>query len=773
VLDRVCPREQRRIVKTPSAGALRGRYSDSARSETSTRGAVSFFDDQADRWEDLYRSRAAFRDRLSLFSEALASRVPPPGRILDLGCGPGVMSLSFAAQGYRVIGVDAAPRMIERAEGERRQHNMDRVHFSVMDATRPGFARESFDAVVCSSVIEYIPDDVALLQQIAVLLRPGGWVLVSVPHSASVLALAEDATARLSRFRHSPGRGHLVYSRRRYRNRDLIRQLALLGFGEIALRYYEVPLLGALAVPLSRLPIFGLMMLVIARREPAAVVKLQESPQWRSTVRRRAWSRKNLWEATPTVIRRWVGRSLHGIAPSTLLGAQFRRTVRFARHVDRWPVERVAEFQLHRLRQVLSWAYARSPYYRAVFDSAGLAPDGLRHVDDLRCLPFLTREAVEFNLSDMACVPLDSRRVELVSTGGVSGTPLHFFIGVDRSATEFAYLLASWERSGYRLGMALAAFRGRIVGHTCNNVHVDVDPILRHYHYSTFHLTDRNVGDYLEHISGIGPCYLHIYPSTGAILARYISSQGLTVPANIRGIIAESENVYPEQRAFIERVFGVRMFSCYGHTEKLILASECETSTAYHIWPTYGYCEIIDECGNAVATPGQRGELVGTGFINRAVPFIRYRTGDYATYVDHVCRRCGRPHLIVSDIRGHRVQEVLIASDGSQIPWTAVNMHDDTFMRVRQFQFRQDRPGHAVLRVVPSAGFNDADAQRISDRIALKLGDRISIEIELTDMIPTSPTGKAIYVDQRVPAAAPEAAPGLSEASLADALPAV
>jgi phenylacetate-CoA ligase len=148
---------------------------------------------------------------------------------------------------------------------------------------------------------------------------------------------------------------------------------------------------------------------------------------------------------------------------------------------------------------------------------------------------------------------------------------------------------------------------------------------------------------------------------------------------------------------------------------------------------------------------GRRGEIVGTGFINTVVPFIRYRTGDYATYVGDHCEACGRQHTIIRDIRGHRTQEMLIAADGSEISWTALNMHDDTFLHVRQFQFRQDRPGRAVLRVVPADGFGDVDRQRIGQRLLTKLVGRIEFTIECTDRIRLSPRGKAVYVDQRIP----------------------
>ncbi len=132
------------------------------------------------------------------------------------------------------------------------------------------------------------------------------------------------------------------------------------------------------------------------------------------------------------------------------------------------------------------------------------------------------------------------------------------------------------------------------------------------------------------------------------------------------------------------------------------------------------------------------------------MPFIRYRTGDWATYVSDRCQTCGREHTLIRDIRGHRTQEVLIAADGSEISWTALNMHDDTFMHVRQFQFFQETPGQAVLRIVPADGFGKDDADRIHRNLGCKLYSQLAFTIELTEAIPLSPRGKAIYVDQRI-----------------------
>ena len=154
-----------------------------------------------------------------------------------------------------------------------------------------------------------------------------------------------------------------------------------------------------------------------------------------------------------------------------------------------------------------------------------------------------------------------------------------------------------------------------------------------------------------------------------------------------------------------------------------------------------------------MTTPGRRGEIVGTGFINTVMPFIRYRTGDWATYVGDRCDACGREHIVIRDIRGHRIQEVLIAADGSEISWTALNMHDDTFIRVRQFQFSQETPGQAVLQIVPADGFGEEDVERIYRNLGRKFNGQLAFKIRRVNAISLSARGKTIYVDQQIPQA--------------------
>ncbi|MCX5673856.1 MAG: phenylacetate--CoA ligase family protein [Planctomycetota bacterium] len=466
---------------------------------------------------------------------------------------------------------------------------------------------------------------------------------------------------------------------------------------------------------------------------------------------KRALSRKNLWDATPQAVKAVLGRALSVFPPAVLLGSRFRRHFRFVEEAQWWPAERAREYQLKAVREICNLAYAQTPYYHRMFDAVGLRPNDLKSLDDLRALPTMDKHTVREHLDEMCAKPVTDPSVDYVSTGGSGGIPLYFYIGRERSYIEYAYLVSSWGRAGYRLGVPLAVLRGRVIRPDANGLYHEYDPLLRHHHYSNFHMTDENMQRYTEHMRGIGPCYLHMYPSSAVILARFLRRRGGKVPGNILGILAGSENVVADHRRYVEETFGVRYYSWYGHSEKLVLGAECEHSADYHVWPTYGYFELLDDEGKPVTQPGQRGEIVGTGFINKVVPFIRYRTGDYATYVADHCEACGRQHPILRDVEGRSPSGALVAADGSLIAMTAINVHDDTFTNVRQFQFYQDTPGEAVLRIVPATGFGDADAERIKRSLRPKLDGRISFVIQLVDALPLSPRGKAIYVDQKIP----------------------
>ncbi|MEO0786120.1 MAG: class I SAM-dependent methyltransferase, partial [Pseudomonadota bacterium] len=114
----------------------------------------------------------------------------PGSRVLDLGCGEGrhVHGLHMLG-GMDVIGVDLDEASLEKARAglatlpPRREGDPHTTQFQSGDATRLEFADDAFDAVICSEVLEHLPDYDAALAEIRRVLKPDGRLCITVPHA--------------------------------------------------------------------------------------------------------------------------------------------------------------------------------------------------------------------------------------------------------------------------------------------------------------------------------------------------------------------------------------------------------------------------------------------------------------------------------------------------------------------------------------------------------------------------------------------------------------
>ena len=466
---------------------------------------------------------------------------------------------------------------------------------------------------------------------------------------------------------------------------------------------------------------------------------------------KKAFSKKNLWDNTPAGLKALIGSGLSIVPLPYLLGGQFRRWHQIAREADQWDAERIREHQLAQLRRVLTLAYDKTEYYRETFRAVGFQPGDFKRLEDLERLPTIDKVTVRENWDRMMTRPVNDPNIDMVTTGGTSGEPMRFYMSSSRHGPEFGHLTACWSRVGYQPGDVFAVLRGRVITKPTNGMYYQYDPLFRYHYYSTFHMSPADLRAYLAHMNQVQPKFLHAYPSSLFALLEFAVSEGLTLPKSLRAVLFESEALFPHQRALFRNKLGVRTFSCYGHSEKLVMAAQCESSDEYHVAPAYGYCEVLNEGAAAVAS-GETGELTGTGFINDVMPFIRYRTGDSATRGGNQCSACGRQHMLLKEIQGRWGQEFLVCRDGrTLISMTSLNLHDDTFEGITRFQFQQTEPGKVLLKLVTTKTGAARDLARFHRHFEPKLAHAIELDVRFVDEIPLTRMGKQPMIDQRCP----------------------
>jgi phenylacetate-CoA ligase len=142
-----------------------------------------------------------------------------------------------------------------------------------------------------------------------------------------------------------------------------------------------------------------------------------------------------------------------------------------------------------------------------------------------------------------------------------------------------------------------------------------------------------------------------------------------------------------------------------------------------------------------VNKPGEVGEIVATSFIMEATPFIRFRTEDLAVFKGWGCRECGRPYQIWERIEG-RLQELIQTETGRLISTSMLNMHDDSYDFIKQFQFHQKVKGRVIFRYSPKTGCSKEFMRRVQEKLQKKLGEDIFLEMERVEEIPLTKRGK-------------------------------
>ena len=329
-----------------------------------------------------------------------------------------------------------------------------------------------------------------------------------------------------------------------------------------------------------------------------------------------------------------------------------------------------------------------------------------------------------------------------MTTGGTSGNQLRLLLDDGSQSAEMAYMHRQWARVGYSPRSKKATFRGIEFKALPPNVFWQYNSIYNEVQFSPFLMSQVNLDSYLAEFIKYCPSFIHGYPSAIELFADYIISNRLNhLLPQVQGILCGSEALLDSQREKIECAFNARAFSWYGHTERLVLAGECEFNSTYHHFPDYGYLEIVDDGGGICSVEGDVGEIVGTGFNNFSMPLIRYRTGDYATKLSSHCE-CGRNWDRFSNVDGHRKQEMLVGRNGARFSLAAINVHGKLFECVRRFQYCQYSPGKCTLKIMPGASFTNDHALKIEQSLSLKTGGELDVIVELVDHIPLTPRGK-------------------------------
>lgn len=296
--------------------------------------------------------------------------------------------------------------------------------------------------------------------------------------------------------------------------------------------------------------------------------------------------------------------------------------------------------QSFRLSQTVRHVYENVPYYRERMEKAGVTPDDIHSVDDLKKLPFTMKQDLRDTYPyGLFAVPMD-QVVRLHASSGTTGKQI--VVGYTQNDLDVwaeccarALTAAGADNKDFmHVSYGYGLFTGGLGLHGgAEKVGMTVIPV-----------STGNTNRQINIIKDFGSTFICCTPSYALYLAETMEEMGITKDdIKLKAGLFGAEPWTEEMRQEIESKLGLKAFDIYGLTEIIGpgVAFECSEQTGMHINEDNFIAETINPDTGEVLPEGEQGEIVFTCITKEAFPLLRYRTRDIGILKREKCS-CGR-----------------------------------------------------------------------------------------------------------------------------------
>jgi len=394
--------------------------------------------------------------------------------------------------------------------------------------------------------------------------------------------------------------------------------------------------------------------------------------------------------------------------------------------------ETLERIQLEGLKWTVRHAYENCPTYKMKFEDAGVEPDGIRCLEDLRKLPFTDKEDLaEGYPFPLRSVPFD-RIVRVHASSGTTGKRkiLCYTAG---DVETWAYLFA---RCFEVVGLTREDRVQIAVGYGLWTAGIGFQLGCERFGALAVPVGPANIDLHCELMVDLASTVFCSTASMALLMAEEIHRRGLRSRIRVNKILMGAERHSEAQRARIRELMGVEhIFDIYGLTELYGPGTgvDCSFHKGIHFWSDAFLFEILDPATLTPVPAGQVGELVVTTLKKEATPLIRYRTHDLTRLLPDPCP-CGNPFP--------RHDRILGRSD-DMFTFRAVNIFpsqvDHVLSGIKglgsefQIHLRHDETGRErmLVRVERVMGASEKDDSTLAASVASELRRKLLVRTDV------------------------------------------
>lgn len=393
-------------------------------------------------------------------------------------------------------------------------------------------------------------------------------------------------------------------------------------------------------------------------------------------------------------------------------GKKYLEFLNFLNKSKKWSYDQSKDYQLKKIRKLLLYSNNNIPYYQNLFKINGFDCN-LKHLDDLKQLPILSKEDIINNFNSLVNTNFLGKHYKMNSSG-TTGKRLEILGTDDLFKIEAAFITNAFNDHGAKLYDQHSVWIRRYSPNEDEPIFFNDHELNRSY-MSAFNLNDDTIFSYVDYINLTKTKILVSYPSTLYYFALLCGKHGLKLK-HVKYMHGASEVCLPQWRTKIKEILGIDIKMHYGQVEKVSFSHQDSFDDLYRENLLYGYNEYEDRT------------IIGTGFYNNLMPLIRYKTNDKVILNPNVIYDGCSPKTIL-DIEG-RNGDMLITEFESYVP--AVNFY--SFMskinEVDMFQIIQKKIDKSLIfYIVPNNYYSLDTEKKLLQEMKNRLGD-IQIEIK-------------------------------------------
>ena len=398
-----------------------------------------------------------------------------------------------------------------------------------------------------------------------------------------------------------------------------------------------------------------------------------------------------------------------------------------------WDPEKTQKLKERKLRKLIDHAYGSVPLYRERFDSAGIRPDMIRTLDDLKELPVISKR--DLQSADMkARVSSRYRAHELtkVHTSGSTGRPFTIYWDRHWKATQRALFLRALLSTGYRFADKAAILT--------EEVDTRRTPRWMNWRYISYNDDPHRICSILNDLR---PKLLYGWVTPLRRLALHAREHGERL-YRPEIVITTAEALDRDTRGLLRDVFAADPFEFYGLSEMGWVATECPQHDGLHISEDTLVAEFPD-----MVQGSDTSRLILTNLDLYGMPLIRYETGDLVTLEANQPCRCGRLSRRIAKVQGRNVDCVKLPGGQTLLPYDITRVIE-LIKGIGRYRVVQRRLGEFEVYYEGAESGDDKRRESIRDAITGLLGTQARVDVYRLDNIDPLPGRKFRVVESLV-----------------------